>query len=195
MTSNVPLKRIVAYIIDYLLITLVSTALVYITFINPRYDEVISSDEKFIQACNFATTIFDNIINKAISISRCKNIIEEKIKNSNNHVLILDEYMPYKEHILNSSLEKANDIYFVIYKSNREGYMISTLPKSNTSDTLRMEFPKNWAGLRGKEFERECKIKDVIFCHKNLFVAATYTLSSAIELVEKTLIIENNKHL
>ena len=47
MTSNVPLKRIVAYIIDYLLITLVSTALVYITFINPRYDEYLEASKEY----------------------------------------------------------------------------------------------------------------------------------------------------
>ena len=47
MTSNVPLKRIVAYIIDYLLITLVSTALVYITFINPRYDEYVEASKNY----------------------------------------------------------------------------------------------------------------------------------------------------
>ena len=47
MTSNVPLKRIVAYIIDYLLITLVSTALVYITFINPRYDEYVEASKEY----------------------------------------------------------------------------------------------------------------------------------------------------
>ena len=47
MTSNVPLKRIVAYIIDYLLITLISTALVYITFINPRYDEYLEASKEY----------------------------------------------------------------------------------------------------------------------------------------------------
>lgn len=47
MTSNIPLKRIVAYIIDYLLITLVSTALVYITFINPRYDEYVEASKEY----------------------------------------------------------------------------------------------------------------------------------------------------
>lgn len=47
MTSNVPLKRIVAYIIDYLLITLISTSLVYITFINPRYDEYVEVSKNY----------------------------------------------------------------------------------------------------------------------------------------------------
>ena len=37
-----------------------------ISHFNPRYDEDISCDEKFINACDFSRVIFDNIINKAI---------------------------------------------------------------------------------------------------------------------------------
>lgn len=47
MTSNVALKRIVAYLIDYLVITLISSALVYITFINPRYDEYMETSKAY----------------------------------------------------------------------------------------------------------------------------------------------------
>lgn len=47
MTSNVALKRIVAYLIDYLVITLISSALVYLTFINPRYDEYVETSNTY----------------------------------------------------------------------------------------------------------------------------------------------------
>ena len=47
MTNNVALKRIVAYFIDYLVVTMISSALVYITFINPRYDEYIETSEAY----------------------------------------------------------------------------------------------------------------------------------------------------
>ena len=47
MTSNVALKRIVAYLIDYLVITLISSALVYLTFINPRYDEYVKASHTY----------------------------------------------------------------------------------------------------------------------------------------------------
>ena len=46
-SSNVALKRIVAYIIDYILITLISSALVYITFLNPRYDEYVEASKTY----------------------------------------------------------------------------------------------------------------------------------------------------
>ena len=46
-SSNVALKRIVAYLIDYLVITLISSALVYVTFINPRYDEYVETSQAY----------------------------------------------------------------------------------------------------------------------------------------------------
>ena len=47
MTSNIALKRIIAYFIDYLVITLISSALTYITFINPRYDEYVETSSEY----------------------------------------------------------------------------------------------------------------------------------------------------
>ena len=47
MTSNVALKRIIAYLIDYIIITLISSALTYITFINPRYDEYVETSQAY----------------------------------------------------------------------------------------------------------------------------------------------------
>ena len=47
MTSNIALKRIIAYFIDYLIITLISSALTYITFINPRYDEYVETSSEY----------------------------------------------------------------------------------------------------------------------------------------------------
>ncbi len=162
-----------------------------ISLFNPRYDEEIDSDTKFIEACNFAKIIFDNIVNNGISMAKSKSIVENKIRTVKNHMIILDEYVPFKEHILNSKLPEANNIYFVIYKSSRKGYMIATLPKNIDDNELRMKFPEKWAGLREKNFSDVCNIDNVIFCHKNLFVAAAHTLDSAIKIVEETIRINN----
>lgn len=59
MSNNIALKRIVAYIIDYMIITLISTSLVYITFINPRYDE-------YIEASNAYNNLVQEYYNKDI---------------------------------------------------------------------------------------------------------------------------------
>lgn len=52
MKSNLIFKRIGAYLIDILLISLVSTALTYISFINPKYDEYLAVSEEYQEVLN-----------------------------------------------------------------------------------------------------------------------------------------------
>jgi len=47
MKSNLVLKRVGAYLIDFFIVTLISSALAYISFINPKYDEYIEVSEKY----------------------------------------------------------------------------------------------------------------------------------------------------
>ena len=47
LKSNLILKRVGAYLIDIFIVTLISSALAYISFINPKYDEYIKVSEKY----------------------------------------------------------------------------------------------------------------------------------------------------
>lgn len=47
MKSNVPFRRFWAYLIDFLVITIISSALTYISFINPRYEEYREVSDKY----------------------------------------------------------------------------------------------------------------------------------------------------
>ena len=48
MTSNnIAFKRIIAFVIDYLVITLICSALTYISFINPRYDGYMEAAKQY----------------------------------------------------------------------------------------------------------------------------------------------------
>ncbi len=52
MKSNLFLKRLAAYLVDFLIITLVSSALVRISFINPRYEAYNEASQKYNNALN-----------------------------------------------------------------------------------------------------------------------------------------------
>ena len=45
MTNNLIFKRIGAFLIDYLIVTFISAGLVYITFINPKYEDYQAASE------------------------------------------------------------------------------------------------------------------------------------------------------
>ena len=153
--------------------------------LNPRWDEEIDSDEKFYEALDMAKKIFDNKIQSAISKSRAKKFVDEAIQNSQNGIMILDRYMPYQDFIFESNNEKANDILYAVFKSNREGYTVRAIPKEPGSFDCRKKFPIEWAGLRNEELQKVTKVKTASFCHNALFICVAQTLEGAIELAKK----------
>lgn len=52
LKNNLILKRIGAYLIDFVIISFISSILTYISFINPKYDEYIETSEKYTEILN-----------------------------------------------------------------------------------------------------------------------------------------------
>lgn len=156
--------------------------------LNPRWDEEIDSDEKFYEALDIARKIFDNKIQSAISKTRAKKFVDEAIEISQNGVMILDKYMPYQDFIFESKNEKAKEILYVVFKSNRGGYTVRAVSKEPGSFDCRKKFPKEWAGLRNEELQKATGVKTANFCHNALFICVAQTLEDAILLAKKAVI-------
>ena len=105
---------------------------------------------QFVNAVEIAKMIFQEellyIQGKVISDLKVTEIIKKKDKKTK--YLLLDEYLPYEDALLNC--EEGNQILFVAFPSNRGGYAIKTVPKSVEDRTARMDFPEEWAGLSDK---------------------------------------------
>lgn len=154
-----------------------------ISLFNPRTFNNEDENTQFLKACSIAKIIFQEEILYASNKVKSYKIIKEKIENNKNHYIILDEYIPFEECILNE--EKGQDIYFVIFPSTRGGYGIKTIPISKNNHNLRIPFPKEWGGKEKQELQKISKKKDFEFCHINLFYATTNTLECAIDIVEE----------
>lgn len=153
-----------------------------IKLFNPSYKSKQDENEQFLKAVNIAKEIFIqeilNITGKVIA----KQKVLEKLTEKSNHTLYLDEYMPYEHTLLLE--ESANDIYFVVFPSNRGGYAIKTVPKSQEDHNKRLDFPKEWAGLEQQELEKISGIKGLIFCHATRFLVSCDTLETAKKVID-----------
>ena len=138
---------------------------------------------QFTKAEELAKTILKEEINSCINKVRTKKIIENKLQNTNERYLVLDEYLPYEEFVLSSPL--GDRILFVLYPSSRGGYAIKTVPMSNKDHTSRLYFPKEWGGLSDDELEKVSGIKGLTFCHSNLFIASCNNKETAIAVTKK----------
>lgn len=149
---------------------------------NPRWNEKVDADNKFLQAVNFAKIIVKNELESEISKLEAKDKVENAIEESKDRIMILDRFMPWKEFVLESSSSKAKDILFVVFPSNRGGYNVYTVPKEAGSFENRKRFPKAWSGLRDEKLQEVTGVKSARFCHTACFICTAETKEDALEL-------------
>lgn len=157
---------------------------------NPAWNDDKSEDDSFLEAVFFANTIFNKIVKRLVSKYDAKTIIEEKINESHDDILVLDCYMPWKDIVLSSSNPKANDILYAIFPSKRGGYNVVGVPDKIGSFDVKKPFPKKWAGLDSDSLKKNSGVKTISFCHKGLFICACKTFNDALLIAE---IAKNNE--
>ena len=118
---------------------------------NPSWEETTTIEAQFKKAFNMCQEIFDNCIKRAISKEKSRIIIEDFIEKSSNNILILDYFLPWNDHLLDSKNPKAQNILYCIFPSDREGYIVQSICASNNSLDVRKRFPKDWWGLNRKD--------------------------------------------
>ena len=154
---------------------------------NPAWNEDNLEQKRFLQALSFLNTIFNNMIGKMLAKEEARSIVEEKIEESCNGILILDHYMPWKDIVLTSNNIKAKDILYAIFPSKRGGYNVVATPKEQGSFDVKKPFPNNWAGLENSQLQKISGVKTITFCHKNLFICACTTYEDAIKIANISL--------
>lgn len=151
----------------------------------PTWDEVSLEVENkcFLQALEFAYTIFDNIVRANISKLKAKSVVEKAIQSSYKNILILPKYVPWKDWLLTSTQPKAKDILYVVCPSNRDnGYSIIAVPKRIGSNNVKKPFPDSWAGLTGNALVNKTHVQCASFCHSARFLATAETFGAAMRM-------------
>lgn len=154
---------------------------------NPAWNDLSGENKSFLQAVSFANTIFNNMLSRMLAKEDARKIVEEKIDESTGGILILDNYMPWKDIVLTSSNSKAKDILYAIFPSKRGGYNVVATPVSSGSFDVKKPFPSTWAGLENEELQKVSGVDTITFCHKGLFICACMTYEDALKIAEISL--------
>lgn len=148
----------------------------------PKFREEKDEDTCFLEAVNFARIIFDLILNEAVSKVRVIKMIKEKIPEIRNHILVLDEFVPFEFALFYLGIDK--DLNFVIYPSNRGGYAAHTVATKYKGFIPKVPFKSAWAGLRDEKLSNVSGLSTARFCHNKLFLFTSDTLEDAIKAAE-----------
>lgn len=141
---------------------------------NPTWNLDDNSDEKFKQAVELASIIFDNEITNLLADAEANMYLTKLDIDLNKNYLILDRYIPYEEYLLD--YDKENKIKFVIYPSKRNGYEIRTVLD-------RAIFPEDWRGNSKEEFFNKYGIDGMMYCHNNGKLCIADNKENAIRIV------------
>ena len=161
-----------------------------IKLFNPSYKSGQEENEQFLKAVSLAQVILSLEIERIIGKEKAKAKVIEEINKQTGPILILDEYMPYEEVLLQQ--ENAKDILFVMFPSNRGGYAVNTVPQDLTHKEDRLLFPKTWAGKTGIELVKETGVEGSNFCHVNRFLVTAKDKDSAYKLANLAIEIDKN---
>lgn len=167
-----------------------------ISAFNPNWDDkAFSADEAFLEACQFAKSIFNNNLSQAESKARAKEIVEDAISKTEGEILILNQFVPWQETVFSSSKEKAREILIVIYPSDREGYNWQLVPVELGRFENKISVPNNWNGLYGPELQKETGLRTPIFCHPKGFIGGAKTLEDTISMAKLAIEASKKKRL
>ena len=166
--------------VDYPTQTMTISAIV--SGFNPNWDSNDDPDSCFMKAVALAEQVFDNSFERAKGLVKADAIVEEAIGKSEGHIMVLDQFVPWDMPIFNSENEKAADIQFVVFPSNRGGYNWQCVPDAPGSFGQRKPVPESWRGLRGEELQKETGVATASFCHPVGFIGGADTLEDAIAL-------------
>lgn len=155
-----------------------------ISSFNPNWDSEMSTDDAFAKAVEFAKIVFDNVLANAVSKANAQDIVDEAIESSVNNIMVLDRFVPWQEFIFSSTNNKASDILFVVFPSNRGGYNWQCVPDALGSFGMRKAVPDEWKGLRDLELQNVTGVATASFCHPEGFIGGATTLEDAIALAK-----------
>lgn len=155
-----------------------------ISSFNPTWDSSEDPDEAFIKAVEFAETVFENTLKNATAKAKAQKIVEEAIEKSQEHIMVLEQFVPWQEFVFSSENAKAAEVQFVVFPSNRGGYNWQCVPDVLGGFGQRKPVPSEWRGLSGENLQRVTGIPTANFCHAAGFLGSAETFKDAYALAK-----------
>ncbi|PZO72490.1 MAG: metal-dependent hydrolase [Mesorhizobium amorphae] len=108
-------------------------------------------------------------------------LIEEAVADAEGGpVIVLPRSMDFGDAIHEIG---AHHVLYAIYPRKAEGdWAIRAVPARPGAFENRMDLPKAWAGLSGRDLEAASGVSGSIFCHRNLFFACAETYDAIMEM-------------
>lgn len=137
---------------------------------------------RFLDAVDLAEQVFVGLFeNTKRTLAEKNKILEDYAKLKDKRFMVDEEHRP----VLNFRDAMPELLFYVYPASNINGWMIKTAKAEGFAS--RKDLPEEWAGKSGAELEKASGIKDMLFCHNNLFICGAKTKKAILEALQAAL--------
>ncbi len=145
-------------------------------------------DDNFEQALDFAEIVFYNfLLSKESLLQEKEKILESYSTQSDPRFMIDESYRP----VLRYLKYMPELLYYLFPRDNTDlsaGWMMKCAKDESKVDNWnRKNLPNSWAGKSGEELELASGIKNMDFCHNNLFICGSKTKEAILEALDAAL--------
>lgn len=157
-----------------------------LSIFSPTALEDLNKDEQFKKALVWAKEILNREIKKANDQIEVAKIIKGFCEKAEDKRLVVIDRPKVSRFEIWNALQDFPATLFAVSGDNEDWYVVA-MRKEKDSFGNRKDFPKAWAGLKGKELQDISGVKDAVFCHNNLFMCVARSKEGAIALAQKAL--------
>ncbi len=153
--------------------------------LNPTWMEEINTDDRFIKAVAYASEVLEREIEIVKGRQEAESLVQLSIENRKNGYIELNRYVPWKDYVVGNP--EAKDVYYVLYPSDRGGFIIQTVPKDDDLMSQKKSFPMEWRGKKGEELEFVTGIQGAVYAHQSGFLLVAKTKKSAKRIINQAI--------
>ena len=126
--------------------------------------------DAFLKVVDMMVQFIDSQVEKEKAKLESKAYIKESLKQSQNHIVVLEKLVPWKDQLIYS------DAKYVIYPSLRGGWNLQCVPQIPGNYEVKEKLPERWL------FD---KPKGCIFVHNMRFLASFHSFHDAYQAIIK----------
>ncbi len=155
----------------------------------PSWKEKFSYDDGFFEAIKIIKKVLEREIIRAENSFESEEIIlKDYEKAEDKRFIVLDKNYHFSDEDISRVFnDKPEVFYFIKFREENNQWSVKALRIKPDDFASRKPFPKEWAGLSGKELQEVSGVNDAMFCHRGVFLCVTESLEGAIDIAKKSI--------
>jgi uncharacterized UPF0160 family protein len=149
---------------------------------NPHIHNEEIAHKKFLESLDFAEDIFSRLLdNRRAVLDEKKDILKDYNELDDKRFIIDEDHRP----VLAFVNYMPELLFYIFPATNINGWILKTAQEAEFKN--RKDLPKEWAGKSGVELERISGVKDILFCHNNLFICGANSKEAILKVLQVAL--------